>query len=385
MKSLPQRVRSAVAPLTAILALLAIVALAIVDGEWSSPLRSFFNALLFLAVGYLIRDRTQLTPPYARFRELFFPSLSDVPSEIQERRAFYLVLPTFTATGPADVVFQNPHLEVGEHKVRHQITLDAILAQNDSESAGFVADAITRYTRGVYRPEYLTDVEPNDGRPAVLFGLYSNAWIERYWWDYNRNGEPILRPLPGQVGFSVRDDSPDSKGYREFKPLRADDEPMSNFWKNPAELAFDFALIARLRVRLHADHDGVRQLLCTSIGPAGTIAVARLLSDPKWFGRMLREFRDADEFAVVFRVEVARSGSARPWPVFSYPWRPNILTVQGDALSGEAVPLDQAKTTHHEFVTERQWPITMDAGEDRDDVKGPPEPQDGDDAKHLGA
>jgi hypothetical protein len=39
-------------------------------------------------------------------------------------------------------------------------------------------------------------------KPAVLLGLYSNAWVHAYW-EHERHSQGVLRPLNDQVGFWV--------------------------------------------------------------------------------------------------------------------------------------------------------------------------------------
>jgi hypothetical protein len=117
--------------------------------------------------------------------------------------------------GPGKRIFdlyRNP--SVFKYMPNHKVTLDVALAGNDSAAGILLASAIGTLTQGVFTPIFKTDAGQSVDldRPAILLGLYSNAWIHAYW-DH---------VFGVHLGYSGRWMSRSDSGFVRDKPVIRD-------------------------------------------------------------------------------------------------------------------------------------------------------------------
>ena len=320
-----------------LIATLSIVVLAVLWVGGRKPgvdlLASFMNATLFLAIGIIIREIDFYRSPFRNFRKLFRGI--EIKANSDGHESFYVVLPHFrinpevqsqieAALDRMDGVdkrvfnlYRNP--SVFKYMPKHKVTLDVALASNDSEAGILLASAIGRMTQGSFTPIFKTDEggSVDLDKPAVLLGLYSNAWVHAYW-EHERRSQGVLRPLNDQVGFWVR---ADDKHYKRYLPLGNDDQELGDFWtKDSPDISTDYAIVAR--VRGNSAPNAV-WLLCAGIGKAATHGAAQYLSRASVLQQIIEDFSGVPEFALVLQVSARNLADVRE----VHCWPPGIRSV----------------------------------------------------------
>lgn len=304
-------VRILLLPLAACCAIVGLVIIWQLHGRSGDELiASLLNAGFFLLLGLMIQSLNSFRSPHRVFRRVFHQ-----PPNLSSRRdSFYVITPHFTSqeTGinkaqaggskrrsGTEVKFFNPSI-----KVRHKVTLDVVIAGNDAESAGALGSGIVKMTQGFHSPEFRTDAGTVQlDRPAVLFGLYSNSWVRSY---------GMLKPHTGQAGFWARSSD---HAYKRILPLDKNDNEISDFWnKNAPSIDRDYTVLCRVRGNRRPS---AVWIICTSIGPTGTRDVVRYLTSDSYLEEIFRDFRNDEEFILVFEVSVTNEHNIREvhcWP-----------------------------------------------------------------------
>lgn len=331
MKSLQRWViRIVLLPLAACCAIIGLIIIWQLHGRSGDELiASLLNAGFFLVLGLMIQSLSSFRSPHRVFRRVF----RQTPHTGSRRDSFYVVIPHFTSreTGvnggraESESRFFNSTIRArrraeGEGKffnpsisVRHKVTLDVVVAGNDAESAGALGSGIVKMTQGYHSPEFRTDAGVVElDRPAVLFGLYSNSWVRSYW-DYVKREHGVLKPHAGQAGFWAR--SSDS-AYKRILPLDKDGNEIDDFWKPDAPVIDrDYTVLCRVRGNRRSS---AVWIICTSIGPTGTRDVVKYLTGDGYLEEIFRDFKDDDEFILVFEVSVTNKHNIREvhcWPL----------------------------------------------------------------------
>jgi hypothetical protein len=301
-------------------------------------LASLINATLFLAVGIIVRDASLYRSPYRNFRKLFIGV--ERKSGTTGRESFYVVLPHFRinpdvqqhisaaldAIGSTDKqvfdLYRNP--SVFKYMPNHKVTLDVALAGNDSEAGILLASAVGRLTQGTFTPIFRTDEGDSVvlDKPAVLIGLYSNAWVHAYW-EHVRHEAGIFQPLGQQVGFGVR---AGENTYKQFLPLGNDYQELDNFWtERSPDISIDYAIVARVRGNTAPN---AVWLVCAGIGKAGTQGAAQYLTRDSVLRKIMRDFSSVEEFALVLQVSARNVADVRE----VHCWPPGARRVEDDRI-----------------------------------------------------
>ena len=301
-------------------------------------LASFMNATLFLAIGIIIREIDFYRSPYRNFRKLF--KGIEIKANSDRHESFYVVLPHFRINPEVQSqievaldrmdgadkrvfnLYRNP--SVFKYMPNHKVTLEVALASNDSEAGILLASAIGRMTQGSFTPIFKTDEggSVDLDKPAVLLGLYSNAWVHAYW-EHERRSQGVLRPLDDQVGFWVR---ADGKHYKRYLPLGNDDQELADFWtKDSPDISTDYAIVAR--VRGNSAPNAV-WFLCAGIGKAATHGAAQYLSRDSILQQIIEDFSGVPEFALVLQVSARNLADVRE----VHCWPPGMRSVENDPV-----------------------------------------------------
>jgi hypothetical protein len=302
-------------------------------------LASFTNATLFLAIGIIIREIDFYRSPYRNFRKMFPGVQRKLDSDGHE--SFYVVLPHFRINpefqsqvetaldrmGGTDKrvfnLYRNP--SVFKYMPKHKVTLDVALASNDSEAGILLASAIARATQGSFTPIFKTDESSSVDldKPAVLLGLYSNSWVHAYW-EHERRSQGVFRPLDDQVGFWVRSGE---SSYKRFLPLGSNDQELADFWtKDSPDISTDYAIVARVRGN---NAPNAVWLLCAGIGKAATHGAAQYLSRDKVLQKIIEDFADVPEFALVLQVSARNVADVRE----VHAWPPGLRKIEPDPIT----------------------------------------------------
>ena len=339
-------------PLAACCAIIGLIIIWQLHGRSGDELlASLLNAGFFLVLGLMIQSLSSFRSPHRVFRRVF----RQPPHPGSRRDTFYVVIPHFISreTGgnevraEAESKFFSPAIRVrrrteGESKffnpsikVRHKVTLDVVVAGNDAESAGALGSGIVKMTQGFHSPEFRTDAGAIQlDRPAVLFGLYSNSWVRSYW-DYVKYEHGILKPHMNQAGFWARSSE---RGYKRILPLDKDGNEISDFWKPDApNIDRDYTVLCRVRGNRRPS---AVWIICTSIGPTGTRDVVKYLTSDSYLEEIFRDFRNDEEFILVFEVSVTNRHNIRE----VHCWPPGRRQV-GDRITRAIVDLEDLPNT----------------------------------------
>jgi hypothetical protein len=314
-------------------------------------LASLVNALLFLAVGIVIRDINLYKSSYRSFLKIFLGVQEKFRDEGDG--SFYVVLPHFTINpdvqkyinsvlnsrdGASKRVFdlyRNP--SVYRYMRNHKVTLDVALAGTDSEAGILLATAVGKLTQGSFTPIFMTDeIESvKFDKPAILLGLYSNAWVHAYWEHMRRSGG-VFKPLENQVGFWVRS-GPSS--CKKFLPLDEDDHQLVDFWaQDSPDIATDYAVVARVRGNTAPTARNAVWIVCAGIGKAGTHAAAQYLTRESVLHQIISDFSDVPEFALVLEVSARNPVDTRE----IHSWPPGLRKVENDSIQRSECSLLEA-------------------------------------------